>query len=137
MVSKEFFRAVKERATSSTITSLKNKKGIVVKEHAGMEAICRDYYTELYSSPPVGLDNDTAAGSISESLTDKVNKAVKDKLARPFSEEELLQAAKEMATGKSPGLDGYAVEFYTRMWHTIGQEFTAMVNQSMDRGQLP
>jgi hypothetical protein len=41
---------------------------------------------------------------------------------------ELLHAAKEMATVKSLGPNGCAIEFYIRMWLTIGPEFTEMVN---------
>jgi hypothetical protein len=61
-------------------------------------------------------------------------RSAKQTLARPLSEQELLQVAKEMATGKSPGPNGYAIEYYTRMWRTIGAEFTEMVNAAMVRG---
>jgi hypothetical protein len=40
MVSKEFFRAVKEKSASIAITGLHNKDGVLVKERVGLEAIC-------------------------------------------------------------------------------------------------
>jgi hypothetical protein len=115
MVSKEFFQAVKERSTSTTIMSLKNKDGIEVKDRAGLEAVCMEYYRELYSSPPQDPASATAAGSFLDSMLDKLTRSTKQTLAWPLSEQELLQAAKEMATWKSPSPDGYAIEYYTRM----------------------
>lgn len=42
-----------------------------------------------------------------------------------------------MATGRSPGPDGVLVEFYSQFWDLIGEEFTAMLETSIDNGRLP
>jgi hypothetical protein len=137
MVSKEFFKAIKEKSASTAITGLRNKDGVLVKDRAGLEAICQEYYADLYRSPPKNHETEAAVALILDTLEDKLSRLAKTRLARPLTEMELLQAAKEMATSKSPGPDGYAIEFYISMWLTIGPEFIEMVNQLMMRGQLP
>ena len=52
----------------------------------------------------------------------------------PLTLIELEDAAKKMAKGKSPGPDGQAIEFYTKLSPTIGQDFLDMVNLSLERG---
>jgi hypothetical protein len=42
-----------------------------------------------------------------------------------------------MAEGKSPGLDGFAIQFYTMLWDLLGEEFTAMLQQAYTHGSLP
>jgi hypothetical protein len=136
MVLKEFFQSKKEISTFTTITSMWNKDNILVNNWVEMEAVCLDYF-DLYNSPPQSPENEVAIEQILDLLVDKLPQSAKNILARSLSKIELLHVAKDMAIGKSPGPDGYAIKYYTPMWHIIGIEFTEMVNQSMACGQLP
>lgn len=42
-----------------------------------------------------------------------------------------------MAPCKSPSVDGFISEFYTKYWHLIGEDFTSMIHQSIAREFLP
>lgn len=48
-------------------------------------------------------------------------------LSRPFSSNEVLITLKSMAKKKSPGLDGFPVEFYLKTWKIIGTHVTNAV----------
>jgi len=42
-----------------------------------------------------------------------------------------------MATGKTPGPDGIAIEFYRKCWHIIGDDFTQVLNEIHENGIIP
>jgi hypothetical protein len=81
MVSKEFFRAVKEKFASTAITSLRNKDGVLVKDRAGLEAIRQEYYADLYRSPPKNHETEAAVALILDTLEDKLSMLAKTRLA--------------------------------------------------------
>ena len=49
---------------------------------------------------------------------------------------ELEKALKNMANNKSPGQDGLITEFYKQYWDVIGDDFTKLVQEIYDTGQL-
>jgi hypothetical protein len=75
--------------------------------------------------------------SILEQLQDQVCPETKALLGSPLTTRELISAAKAMAKDKAPRPDGHAVEFYLKLWPTIGKDFTSMVQQSIACGRLP
>ena len=62
--------------------------------------------------------------------------AMNEVLAKEITERELRGAVNSMAKGKAPGHDGIPVEFYQKMWPTIGKDFHQMIMQSMEEGKL-
>lgn len=55
----------------------------------------------------------------------------------PFDAEELSLALKAMKQNRSPGTDGLPPAFYTKFWPLLAKYFTALVNASLDEGELP
>ena len=51
--------------------------------------------------------------------------------------DEVLEALKGMARGKSPGSDGLPVEFYLTFWDLLGDDLVEVLNASFDAGLLP
>ena len=41
-----------------------------------------------------------------------------------------------MGTGKSPGSDGFASEFYKRFWDEVGDDVVQSINNVFDKGEL-
>ena len=50
--------------------------------------------------------------------------------------EECTKAVKTMANGKSPGCDGYPIEFYKVFWNQVGNILTESYNHSFESGKL-
>ncbi|GBG91337.1 hypothetical protein CBR_g52223 [Chara braunii] len=57
-------------------------------------------------------------------------------LDRPVTLEELSQTVKSMARGKSSGIDGLTVEFYSTMWDSVGPNLVELYNQILVDGRL-
>ena len=49
---------------------------------------------------------------------------------------ECYEALSQMQTNKSPGADGFPVEFYRRFWSSLGQDLVKLLNYSYEHGQL-
>lgn len=49
----------------------------------------------------------------------------------------LMEAVLSMPNNKSPGSDGYPIEFYIQFWHLISPLFVRMVNEIKSSGNIP
>jgi len=58
-------------------------------------------------------------------------------LTKPITKTELLWVIKQMATGKTPGPDGIAIEFYRKCWHIIGDDFTQVLERNTRKRNNP
>ena len=58
-------------------------------------------------------------------------------LIKPITKTELFWIIKQMATGKTPGPDGIAIEFYHKCWHIMGDDFTQVLNEIHEKGIIP
>jgi hypothetical protein len=132
---KEFFKWTREKPKPSAITILRNSHGDIISDQHNLEQICYKYYKNLYSdlgqTPQPDLANDIL-NLLQPNLTPTMNAT----LGRRLITQELDQAARSMASEKTPGVDGISVEFYTHFWTLIGDEFTKMVNIAITRGTL-
>lgn len=59
------------------------------------------------------------------------------KLEKEVSKEEINEALFKMPGSKSPGPDGYTVEFFKGAWDIIGEDVTAAVQSFSVKGFLP
>ncbi len=50
--------------------------------------------------------------------------------------EECFAALSGMARGKTPGSDGFPMEFYLRFWSSLGADLVCVVNVAYEAGQL-
>jgi hypothetical protein len=78
-----------------------------------------------------------AATDILQHVPQSLSAQVQAELERPFSFAELKHAINAMATQKSLGPDGCAIELYSCLWETIGKDFLQMINDSFRRGRFP
>ena len=125
MVSKEFFKAIQEKSLSLAIICLKDSTSREVRDLQEFNRLCIDYYYKLYLAPKDSQDQATIRIMILEKVIDRLQVDAKEPLRKPLTIEELEQATRNMAKGKSLGLN--ALEFYLKLWSTIGQEFQFMV----------
>lgn len=59
-----------------------------------------------------------------------------DMLSRPVSNEEITKTVFAMPLSKSPGPDGYSIEFFRSAWSIVGPDVIAAVNEFFINGRL-
>ena len=57
-------------------------------------------------------------------------------ITKAITERELAAVVRDMAKGKAPGHDGLPIEFFQRLWPTIGVDFHKMLIGSMEKRNL-
>ena len=62
--------------------------------------------------------------------------AMNEDLGKEITEREFRRAVTSMAKGKAPGHDGIQMEFFQKMWPTLGKYFHLMVKRSIKEKHL-
>ena len=116
------------------ITSLKGANGEIITRQNQIITELVNYYTDI-------LKKRTDAVVTEHFLEDVHVKQISNDqrifLDTPLTLLELERALKKMAKKKSPGSDGFPVEFYRHFWGELKTFFLKMVQQSVQRGALP
>ena len=132
--SKYFLNLEKRHYKLNTISQLQINENEFVTSDTGILEECETFYKTLYTSqgnkiPPdrefFQLENDThldyhEAASCEGFLT----------------EEECLEALKDMDTEKTPGTDGLPAEFYKTFWDELASSLISAFNYAYDQGTL-
>ena len=64
----------------------------------------------------------------------KLSKEAKTDLDKPITEDEIKDAIDKLPLGKSPGIDGFPVEFYKEYWHKIKHLFVKYLLEVKEDG---
>ena len=136
-VTKEFFRGIREKATSVAITRLQAPDGTIVTEQAGLRNLYQEFYQFLYTTVPLTEVHEVAMQSFLTLIPHKFTMEAQEQLSRPLDNQELWAATEALVVGKSLGPDGVAIQFFTKFWDLIGEDFIAMFQQTFQHGYLP
>ena len=66
----------------------------------------------------------------------KLNKSETDNLEGIITKEEALSSLKNMKNNKSPGSDGFTIEFFKFFWRDFGDFIVRAINNSFELGEL-
>ena len=96
-----------------------NNKGQLQTEDTEILKICHSFYSDLYGRTQQPYDSPyTFIPSRDDNMKLKSDEV--DVLGEEITLEELFATLKGMKKGKSPGLDGLTVEFYSKFWNEVG-----------------
>lgn len=90
-----------------------------MKEPESIRKRAVQFYAELYRSEY--KENEEISAKFYDCLPNIAQDNVV-KLDGSLTEQELLNALKDMKTGKAPGIDGLSVEFYKAFWGVMGKD---------------
>lgn len=125
--------AFQRRSGLATMDSLVNDEGSRVDTIEELVETCKSFYEVLYGEQRVKMDvwpdlfKDFPA----------LNPDQAAELDLDVWANELLQAAKSLPKGKTPGPDGLPGEFYLRFWGLLGGALSDVFNCCVERGSLP
>ena len=93
--------------------------------------ISTQFYKNLYTTQKL---NTKTQGKLLSNIKTKLSKEKQTSLDKPITEREIEKAIDLLPNGKSPGLDGFPIEFYKEYWHRIKELFVPFVNDVKERG---
>ena len=134
-VSSSFFlNLASKHKASQTMNSIRDPQtGQVHHDPFAILGVWRSYYDELFTATqcdPVAQDE--LLGQLTRRL-DAVERAACEGC---LTIDECHSALTGMARGKTPGSDGFPMEFYLHFWQSLGADLVRVLNVAYEAGQL-
>ncbi|CAN1126675.1 LINE-1 retrotransposable element ORF2 protein [Linum perenne] len=131
-----FHKSMKARQARNFISSIKGTDGILCTTVDQIAAEAVSFYKSLLGTEDVEVRSQSVE-YFDDLLSNKVASEDSDALILPVTAREVQKALFSLGADKSPGPDGFTVQFYRSSWGTIGSEVTTAVQSFFDRGELP
>ena len=128
---KFFFNACKSRWNCNKILQINDNAGNSVHGQKDVAQVAIDYFSDL-----LGSSSSTSAFPENLQLKMLSESQILD-LQRPFVMSDVYGALKSMAKNKSPGPDGFTVEFYLAAWDIIGTDVCNAIMYFFSSKHLP
>jgi exonuclease III len=120
---KYFIGLEKHRAETKTITEVVTEEGTVSGSKEVLDELTK-FYKNLYSESE-SLDLNMTSQFKSDV---QISESDKEFMDRELTIKECKEALDEMSNNKSPGLDGFTVEFFKCFWNEIKDPFFKCIN---------
>ena len=121
-------RQLRGQQASRSIHTIKSSGGMPLTDPKQINNRFKEYYKELYKSKADG-DIDT--------WLKKLDGASREALNSVMSPAEITDAIRSLHNGKSPGPDGYVVEFYKKFADQVTPILHRMFSDSIEVKRLP
>ena len=131
---KYFFNLEKRNYTSKIIHKLVNSDGEEFTKTADILKCQTDFYKDLYKQ--VNFEDNVSIHSVLGENENKLSDEESQDLEGEIKYSELGTALKNMKNNKSPGLDGFTVEFFKFFWIDIGHYILNSLNYGYRSGSL-
>ncbi len=135
---KYFLNLEKKNAVDKHVYRLEMPDGTISSDHKLILAEQKRFYENLYSdtAPSGEYDWNEALNDFTKGGLTSLSDAEKIKCEGLISEKECTDALKGMKRGKSPGCDGFTVEFYQFFWQHIKGLVLDSLNYGYQNGEL-
>ena len=131
--SAEFFKSVRQKNSQAVLSELMDKHGRRFTKRDDLDTICYDFYKNLYGHKEV---SEEAIMEVFTGFRVSFSEEMNASLTKEITERELGGVVRDIAKGKAPGHDRIPIEFFQRLWPTVGQDFLLMLVRNMERGEL-
>ena len=133
--SSSYFLSLEKRTFSDKlIASLRDDNDELITDQKQIMNRIVDYYRDAFKK----RSSDRLLENFMKDMNIKqINSNERAELEAPLELRELEAALKGMSKNKSPGSDGFSVEFYQRFWNDIKHFFMQMVMESVQDNVLP
>lgn len=129
-----FFRLERERIEKNRVISMHDSNGNEVTSRADLDRVHVEFYTQLFSEEPVDM---ACQQHLFFQLNTKLTPDESFSCDGPISLEELAESVKSLSPNKSPGPDGFTLEFYLKFWHLLAPLLCRLYNFCFTEECLP
>ena len=133
--SKYFLNLEKRNYNKKSIYRLQTQAGIITGKHQVAQEL-KMFYSSLYKSTVTNNIDNPHGAYLNQVNVPLLSENEKSGCEGKITETELLSAMKNMNNGKSPGYDGFPIEFYKVFWHDIKSPLLNSLNASFERGEM-
>ena len=132
---KYFFNLEKRNYNRKTINEIKLENDETTTDETQILSMIQTYYSNFYNSQ--ATDAQDSFEIFPESMEiPKLHDADRDVLDGPLTYEECKKSMETFGNGKSPGEDGFTVEFYKYFFDVVGADLLASLNRAYELGRL-
>ena len=125
-----FFRLEKRNYTEKRITNLIDDGGIALNQPAEIMKELHRFYTGLYTDSQTY--NSNWAESLNMTCHQKLIEDESSMIEGQITYEEMAKTVKAMPNNKTPGSDGFPVEFFKFFWKDLSKILLKGINESYD-----
>lgn len=129
-------RLVRDSPVPPSITRIRNPQGRIVHTQTEINTAFYDHLRTLYTAPPA-----SAPSQIDDFLNalpfPTLDDTTKKNIEGHISCEEIKIAIKSLNRNKTPGLDGFPIEFYSSFSDTLTPILETMYRTALEVGHLP
>lgn len=133
---KVFHNAVKMRITINAIREIKCQSGEVVTSQEDIKVEAVRFFNDLLSFESPDIQS-ISVEELQELLPFRCSNEERTLLIKQVTKEEIRDVLMGMPSNKSPGPDGFTVEFFKASWNIVGEDFTTAVLLFFSKGFLP
>ena len=130
---KYFYQLECSRQSRNAISALRDANDRPINLHTGVMRECYNFYKSLYSEEAI---DETSQNWLLEQLDSTLTFEDQAKCEGDLTVSECHEALSQMQSGKSPGSDGFPVEFYSRFWGLLGKDLVEILNFCFREGTL-
>ena len=129
-----FFSLESKRQRKKTMSGIADpSSGTIHHDPLEILAIWRRYYNNLFSAEPCEpATQDELLSKLERTLSEEESSSCEGLLTL----EECGLALRGMASGKTPGSDGFPMEFYSTFWDILGSDLVRTLNFAYAHGRL-
>ena len=133
--SKYFLGLEKWHNDKKSIKSLRNSQGTLLNDQQLILQELVNFYESLYFDDQQ-LTETECCNFIKKLPFPNIDEDEKAECDKPITESECFKAIFQLANNKSPGLDGFSIEFYKMFWQDLKNLFMECVNYSWEKKEL-
>ncbi len=138
--SKYFCNLEKRSSQKKNIYKIINDNGDSISNQSDIIDEMYDFYNSLYTCNPNVYQN-MSNGMVDEEFLNSIDVPllddnIKDTLDQPFTKKEFFDSLVSLKLNRTPGYDGFPVEFYIVFWPDISDMLIDSYNYSLDTGLM-
>lgn len=133
---KTFHRAIKSRQAQNMIREIRCANGNIVKTHSEIKVEAESFFSELLNRIPENFQ-DIDEAELQGLLSFRCSEDDCRLLEEEVTAEEIRKVLFAMPSNKSPGPDGFPVEFFKSSWSVLSHDFITSVQSVFKFGFLP
>lgn len=133
---KFFHKTVQAQNSSNAIRKIQLPTGHYTTDLDEIKSEAERFFREFLQQSPLGYTGATLE-DIQELIGFRCTHETQNNLTREVSAEEIRSTLFKMPNDKSPGPDGYTVEFFKAAWSVVGADFTVAIQSFFIKGFLP